>query len=125
MSEGTPKLRWRWIGISGFALIFSLLMAYEAFYELFIWVDGVHIPRLRSWDDLYPNLDVPTVCWTIILVSAGACVIFSTKILLNLRSKGVIISAVKKSLVISLLAAQIVAYLVALDDLLSSAGSFG
>ena len=131
ISKGTPNVRW-WIGVSGFALIFSLLMGYEAFYEMFIWVEGVHYPNVRFGNGqgdtstfLHFSLDVPTVCWAIILVSAGTCVAFSTSCLLNLRSQNTALSRAKKYLIVFLLIAQIAAYLVALDDLLSSVGSFG
>lgn len=125
---------WLWRILTASALIASVAAACSAFYELFSGGSSVNVPRITitpanpgagdTAASVQFNIDIPTVSCLVILFSASLCIAISGRNLLDPGRAG---TGIRQRFIYVglLLLIQLIAYGVALVDLLSSAGQFG
>lgn len=79
-----------YIAINSVLLILFICFFYNAFYELFIYIEKVHYPLIMSGQaEGYPfsfSFNVPTVCNLIILLTSGVCIFSSIKFFFNKKT---------------------------------------
>lgn len=134
MPMASPRKVWFRVILIALMLLISGDMGYSAFYDLFIEIPGVNVPRIgvtqnipgmtSSYTRVEFFINTPTVGWLVALSSAGLCIAIGVRTLwLLFRNRAGIRSRVFVMAVLVLI--QLVAYGVVIDDFLSSAGDFG